>query len=50
MPDTDESDWPTNRDLTTFRSWFSTEFHSIVEDLCDYELIEECDLIEEDDD
>lgn len=38
---TDESAWPANRDLKTFREWFSIEFHSIVEDLCDYELFDE---------
>src|SRR5690349_8148625 len=30
---TDESAWPTNRDLKTFRDWFKIEFHSIVKDL-----------------
>ncbi len=39
----DESAWPTNRDLKTFREWFAIELHSVVEDLCDYEIIEEDD-------
>lgn len=38
---TDESAWPTNRDLKTFREWFAIELHSVVEDLCDYEIIKE---------
>jgi len=38
---TDESAWPENRDLKAFEAWFAIEMHSVVEDLCDYELIEE---------
>jgi len=38
---TDESAWPRNRTLAMFKKWFTFEFHSIVEDLCAYELIEE---------
>jgi hypothetical protein len=38
---TEESAWPERRDLATFRKWFRIEMHSIVEDLCDYELVEE---------
>lgn len=38
---TDESAWPERRDLETFREWFSIEFHSVVEDLCDYEIIDD---------
>ena len=40
---TDETAWPTNRDLKTFEEWFSIEMHTVVEDLCDYELIDEDD-------
>jgi len=40
---TDESAWPENRDLKTFREWFAIETHSVIEDLCDYELTEEDD-------
>jgi hypothetical protein len=40
---TDESAWPTNRDVQTFREWFAIELHSVVEDLCDYDIIEEDD-------
>ncbi len=38
---TDESAWPRNRDLETFKEWFEIEMHGIVEDLCDYELLDE---------
>jgi hypothetical protein len=37
----DESAWPKGRDFAMFQEWFSIEFHSIVEDLCDYEILEE---------
>ena len=40
---TDESAWPKKRDLKTFREWFAIELHSVVEDLCDYEIIKEDD-------
>jgi hypothetical protein len=36
-----ESAWPENRDLETFREWFTIELHSVVVDLCDDELIDE---------
>lgn len=35
---TDESGWPKNRTFAMFRKWFSFEFHSVVEDLCNYEI------------
>jgi hypothetical protein len=35
---TDESAWPRKRTFALFREWFSFEFHSVVEDLCDYEI------------
>lgn len=35
---TDEAAWPKNRTLRMFKEWFQIEFHSIVEDLCGYEL------------
>jgi hypothetical protein len=28
--------WPKNRTFAMFREWFVIEFHSVVEDLCDY--------------
>ena len=37
----DESAWPPQRDFAMFQQWFSIEFHSIVEDLCDYEILDE---------
>ena len=38
---TDESAWPKDRDFAMFQQWFSIELHSIVEDLCDYEIVDE---------
>lgn len=38
---TDESAWPKNRTFNIFRKWFSFEFHSVVEDLCDFEIIDD---------
>ena len=35
--------WPKKRDLKTFREWFAIELHSVVEDLCDYEIIKDDD-------
>ena len=32
---TDESAWPSKRDLVTFKKWFDVEFHSAVLDLVD---------------
>jgi hypothetical protein len=37
----DEADWPQQRDLRTFRKWFSLESHSEVIDLCNYALVTE---------
>ena len=33
-----EEDWPSNRTFAMFRKWFDFEFHSVVEDLCDFPL------------
>jgi hypothetical protein len=38
---TDEATWPANRDLALFRQWFEIELHSVVEDLCDFELTDD---------
>lgn len=38
---TDESAWPRKRTLALFREWFTVELHSVVEDLCDYELLDD---------
>lgn len=38
---TDERAWPKNRTFAMFRDWFSFEFHSVVEDLCGYEIVED---------
>src|SRR5262245_15314858 len=40
---TDESAWPAPRDFKTFCEWFTIELHSIVEDLCDYQIIDDDD-------
>ena len=34
----DESAWPQDRDFEMFQDWFEIELHSVVEDLCDYEI------------
>ena len=38
---TDESSWPSNRNFALFRKWFVVELHSVVEDLCDFEIIDD---------
>ncbi len=35
---TRESDWPKKRTFAMFREWFDVEFHSVVDDLCDYAI------------
>jgi hypothetical protein len=40
---TDESAWPAQRDFTTFLEWFTIELHSVVEDLCADEIIDDDD-------
>lgn len=35
---TDEGAWPKDRDFEMFKQWFKIELHSVVEDLCDYEI------------
>ena len=40
---TDEAAWPEGRDLAKFKAWFVIELHSVVEDLCDYEIVDEDD-------
>ena len=35
---TDESAWPQNRTFAMFKEWFDIELHSVVEDLCAYEI------------
>ncbi|MEX0733050.1 MAG: hypothetical protein WD944_11755 [Steroidobacteraceae bacterium] len=41
---TDDMAWPKQRTLTTFKQWFKVEMHSMVEDLCSDELVEEDDV------
>ncbi|MBK8738711.1 MAG: hypothetical protein IPM02_03805 [Betaproteobacteria bacterium] len=38
---TDEAAWPKKRSLVLFREWFEIEMHSVVEDLCGYEVIDD---------
>jgi hypothetical protein len=38
---TDEEAWPKDRDVAMFKAWFEIELHSVVEDLCDYEIVDE---------
>ena len=38
---TDEAAWPRKRNLALFRKWFTVELHSVVEDLCDFELVDD---------
>ncbi len=38
---TDEAAWPKGRDFAMFKAWFKIELHSVVEDLCDYEIVDE---------
>lgn len=38
---TDEAAWPHKRNFALFRKWFTVELHSVVEDLCDFELVDD---------
>ena len=38
---TDEAAWSRGRDFGMFKDWFAVELHSVVEDLCDYEILDE---------
>jgi hypothetical protein len=38
---TKEEDWPSKRDLRTFRKWFDLQFHAVVEALVDDMLVDE---------
>jgi hypothetical protein len=38
---TDETAWPKNRTFAMFKKWFQFELHSIVEDLCGFELADD---------
>ncbi len=40
---TDEAAWPEGRDFAMFKEWFAIELHSVVEDLCDFEIVDEDD-------
>jgi hypothetical protein len=43
---TDEAAWPKGRNFTMFKEWFAVELHSVVEDLCDFEIVDEDDEAE----
>lgn len=38
---TDESAWPSPRTLAMFREWFKVEFHTLVMDLGDGQIVED---------
>lgn len=38
---TDDTAWPKQRTLATFKQWFKIEMHSMVEDLCSDELVDD---------
>jgi hypothetical protein len=38
---TDESQWPKKRTFEKFQKWFLIEFHSVVEDLCDFPVVDD---------
>ncbi|MFM9967391.1 MAG: hypothetical protein ACKVQK_03150 [Burkholderiales bacterium] len=38
---TTEADWPKPRTLELFRQWFDIEMHSVVEDVCGYEIADD---------
>jgi hypothetical protein len=40
---TDETVWPKGRNFAMFKERFHIELHSVVEDLCDYDLVDEDD-------
>jgi len=42
---TDETEWPRRRDFRMFKAWFEVELHSVVEDLCDFEIVDEDDEV-----
>jgi hypothetical protein len=42
---TDEAAWPKGRDFAMFKDWFEIELHSVVEDLCNFEIVDEDDEV-----
>ena len=38
---TDETAWPQKRTLAMFKKWFQIELHSMVEDVCGFQLIDD---------
>jgi hypothetical protein len=39
----DAAAWPLERTFALFRKWFTVELHSVVEDLCNYDLMDDAD-------
>jgi hypothetical protein len=42
---TDEAAWPRGRNFAMFKKWFEVELHSVVEDLCDFAIVDEDDEV-----
>jgi hypothetical protein len=42
---TDDAAWPKKRTFAMFKAWFTIELHSVVEDLCSYEIVDEDDEV-----
>jgi hypothetical protein len=40
---TDEADWPSKRDFEMFNAWFEAQFHSVIQDLVGYPLLDDDD-------
>lgn len=38
---TDETAWPKRRSFAVFQQWFAIELHSVVEDLGDFDLVDD---------
>ena len=38
---TDETRWPQKRTLALFRQWFTLEWHTVIEDLCDFAIADD---------
>ncbi len=37
----DESTWPDRRTLRMFNDWFNVELHTMIVDICDFELVDD---------
>ena len=43
--DTDETAWPRDRNLGMFKAWFEVELHSVVKNICGFEIVDEDDEV-----